>query len=71
MFHFTGQSKPTGNAQRFATMGEASKSAIARFNRWTMPSDWSVERSTDPVNYIWDDELGDVSIEDYLSGHLL
>lgn len=62
MFTFTGQDAPSGNAQRFATEIEAQRSALARWQRWTMPSGWTVEASNDPVNYRFDELEGDVSI---------
>jgi len=40
-----------GNAQRFATEKEALATAMARFERWTIPSDYRATRSEDPVNY--------------------
>lgn len=40
-----------GNAQRFATEQEARESANERFSRWTVPTDYRVTESTDPVNY--------------------
>lgn len=39
------------NAQRFETREEAESTARARFMFWTVPSDWRVSESTDPVNY--------------------
>ena len=39
------------NAQRFATRAEAEQSAAARFQVWTMPSDYRATYSDDPVNY--------------------
>lgn len=39
------------NGQAFASYQEASLSAAARFQRWTMPTDWDVEESSEPVNY--------------------
>tara|TARA_R110000764_G_scaffold41248_2_gene92472 strand:- start:1145 stop:1348 length:204 start_codon:yes stop_codon:yes gene_type:complete len=39
------------NNQRFATYDEAKGSAMARYMRWTMPSGWDVETSTDEPNY--------------------
>lgn len=40
-----------GNAQAFATEGEAECSARARFSVWTTPSDYRVDASEEPVNY--------------------
>jgi len=51
-----------GNGQRFATEAEAMSSAARRFQVWTMPTGYHVEKSTDGVNYRWDDDLGDVMI---------
>lgn len=39
------------NAQRFATADEAKETAQARFMVWTMPTDYRVTESPDPVNY--------------------
>ena len=39
------------NSQRFATEQEAEDSADARYRVWTMPSDFRVTESDDPVNY--------------------
>ena len=62
-FIFRNQTEPGLNAQVFATQEEAMKSAASRFRRWTMPIDYTTVETTDPVNYRWDDELGDVMIE--------
>ena len=61
MFTFPGD-EVQGNAQRFATEEEAHASAKARFMVWYQPLGYLVEESDDPVNYRWDDQLGDVSI---------
>ena len=50
------------NAQAFATEDEALKSAASRFMRWTAPRDYGADESDEPVNYRWDDKLGDVSL---------
>lgn len=50
------------NAQRFATKEEAEASARARFMVWTMPSEYGVQESDDPVNYRRDPEKGDIMI---------
>ena len=55
------------NGQTFATEAEAFASARSRYSRWTMAEDYkAVEVSTDenPVNYRWDEKLGDVRLED-------
>lgn len=62
-FILPGESKPCVNGQAFATHDEAHKSAQARFLVWTMPSDFTVVESDEPVNYRWDDTLGDVMVE--------
>lgn len=62
MFELPGEAEPCGNAQRFATYEEAEKSAASRFAVWTMPTGYTVHESDDPVNYKWDDKLGDVPI---------
>jgi len=59
MFIFDQQSKAVGNGERYATRAEAWYSATARFAVWTMPSDFTVETSDDPVNYRWDSATGD------------
>lgn len=61
-FKFSGQEELGTNAQAFATHREAELSAIARFQRWTMPIGYDVVESDEPVNYRWDDEKGDVPI---------
>ncbi len=50
MFSFT-DGEVVGNAQRFATIHEATKSAAARFQVWTRPTGYHAEESGDPVNY--------------------
>jgi hypothetical protein len=62
-FLFRGDDKPGLNAQVFATQEEALASAATRFSRWTMPIGFFVVETTDPVNYRWDDKLGDVMLE--------
>ena len=52
---FEVQDKWYDNAQRFATHDEAEVSARARFSVWTMPSDWRVTESDDPVSYRHDE----------------
>ena len=39
------------NAVRFETRAEAEANAKAKFNVWTMPTDWRATESPDPVNY--------------------
>jgi hypothetical protein len=58
MFHF-GENEIKGNAQRFATRDEAEGSASERFQNWTMVRTFSVEESSEPVNYCWTKERGD------------
>tara|TARA_R110002050_G_scaffold791_5_gene5550 strand:+ start:1200 stop:1412 length:213 start_codon:yes stop_codon:yes gene_type:complete len=43
------------NSQAFATYQEAWDSAEARFQRWSMPTGYYVEESTDPVNFQYKD----------------
>lgn len=62
-FILPGQDEPGLNAQVFATYEEAKKSAEMRFRRWTMPTDYCVVETEEPVNYRWDDELGDVPVQ--------
>lgn len=45
------------NALRFATEQEARDNAQALFMRWTMPSEWRVTESPDPVNYTYHGRL--------------
>lgn len=59
-FIFAGQAEPSTNGQAFATYQEAFASAEARFRAWTMPTDFAVITSDEPVNYVWDVERGDV-----------
>lgn len=62
-FILPGESKPCTNGQAFATHDEAYKSARSRFMVWTMPTDFTVVESEEPVNYRWDEQLGDVMLE--------
>lgn len=50
-FTIPGESKPSTNAQVFATKREAEESARARFMVWTAPTAWGVMETDDPVNY--------------------
>ncbi len=50
------------NGQTFATKDEADKSARNRYGNWTMAEDWKSVESDEPVNYKWEDGVGDVSI---------
>jgi hypothetical protein len=52
-----------GNAQVFATHDEAEASAKHRFFNWTMPTDYGVDETDDPVNYRWDPDRGGVRME--------
>lgn len=55
------------NGQTFATYNEAEKSACSRFWRWTMAEKFrvaEVDSEEYPVNYRWDEEKGDVRLED-------
>lgn len=61
-FIIRGEDKPCTNGQTFATYQEAFASAESRFMRWTMPSDFTVVSTDEPVNYRWDTELGDVRL---------
>lgn len=40
-----------GNDLRFSTRDEAERSAKDLYSRWTVPSEWRVDESPDPVNY--------------------
>lgn len=51
-----------GNAQAFATEAEALASAQARFNVWTMATGFRAVESDEPVNYRWEDGVGDVPV---------
>lgn len=51
------------NAQAFVTEEEAMNSARARFRVWTACYDYNILESTDPVNYRWDNEKGDVHLD--------
>lgn len=59
---FKCQGEWCGNEQRFASEEEARLSAADRFSRWTVPSDYRVEESEDPVNYRYDTDRGDVML---------
>lgn len=60
-FKFTGGEKCL-NGQAFATKTEALSSAKARFMRWTMPIGYDAIESADPINYRWDDTIGNVRL---------
>ena len=62
-FKLRGEEKLCTNAQVFATHDEAKASAHSRFMVWTMPEDYGVVETEDPVNYRWDEKLGDVHVE--------
>ena len=47
-----GPTEVGSNAQVFATHEEAFQSAKARFNDWTTPTDFGVETTSEPVNYV-------------------
>ena len=50
-FKLPGEPDLCTNAQAFATYEEAEASAQARFMVWTMPTDYGVVESDEPVNY--------------------
>ena len=45
------EKEPCTNAQVFTTAEEAEASAHARFLVWTLPTNWGVVETEDPVNY--------------------
>jgi len=47
------------NGQVFATREEAAASAADRFMRWTAPTGYAVEETTDPVTFTWSRDEGD------------
>jgi hypothetical protein len=54
------------NGQTFATHKEASKSAESRLYRWLAAECYRIVEVPDaefPVNYRWDEELGDVMLD--------
>lgn len=51
-FKLSGETDLCTNAQAFATYQEAHDSAHARFLVWTIPSDFGVVESDEPVNYV-------------------
>ena len=54
------------NGQNFATCEEAEKSAYNRACNWFAVKNWravEVPDSEHPVNYKWDDEIGDVRLD--------
>jgi hypothetical protein len=57
MFEFAG-GEVQGNALRFATNAEAYGNAQDKFMEWTMPENFHVEKSLDPVNYTWSQNEG-------------
>jgi hypothetical protein len=63
MFLFEG-GEEQGNAQVFATESEALHSAAARFNVWTMPIDYFAAETSDKVNYVWNENAGDIRLID-------
>lgn len=59
------EGKFSQNGQVFATKEEAEKSAYNRFWNWTLcTGSRAVEVDSEkfPVNYRWDEKLGDVSL---------
>lgn len=50
-----GRSERASNALRFATREEAIASAADLYRRWTVPTGYDAEETTDPVNYARDD----------------
>jgi len=54
-FKIRGEKDLCTNAQAFATREEAHASAHARFMVWTVPEDFGVIESDEPVNYAWVD----------------
>jgi hypothetical protein len=54
MFHFDG-GEVTGNSLYFATRAEAEASAYDKFQVWTLPHDWSVMETNDPVSHAYID----------------
>ena len=50
------------NAQAFATYDEAYASARNRFYNWTQVQEYRVAESDEPVNYVWEDGVGDVRL---------
>ena len=66
-FQVLGEEAFYQNGQTFATYEEAFKSAESRWQRWTLAKDFRVAEVSDaeyPVNYRWDDEKGDIRLED-------
>jgi hypothetical protein len=61
MFEFAG-GEVQGNALRFATNAEAYGNAQDKFMAWTMPENFHVEKSLDPVNYTWSQDGGTVEV---------
>lgn len=59
-FILPNEDKPCTNAQVFATHSEAERSAANRFMSWTMPTGFCVVETEEPVNYVWDEQKGDV-----------
>jgi len=59
-----GESPYYTNGQTFATYDEALASARNRSWNWTMAEDYKAVESDEPVNYRWDEKLGDVSLPD-------
>ena len=59
-FLIKGEDKPSTNALVFATEREALSSAAELFSRWTVPIGFVAIETADPVNYRWDDKLGNV-----------
>ena len=51
------------NSQAFGTYDEAEKSARSRHWNWIMAESYRVEESDQPVNYMWDNEKGDVMLD--------
>ena len=60
----TGEKNFYGNGQAFATHDEADRSGHNRFMQWFGADEYKVVESDEPVNYRWDNELGDVRLPD-------
>jgi len=51
------------NSQVFATYDEAYASAQNRHFNWTMADEYRVAEVDEPVNYRWDEVVGDVRLD--------
>lgn len=52
------------NGQAFETIEEAQFSALNRFYNWTMSGGYRAIESDEKVNFVWDNDKGDIMLEE-------